>query len=91
MIEAALAAARATAEAEEAAALATRLSDAADRYERDAADEQQPAHKPEDPGAWPPVPLECKQVDRSWLNVRHEEGCERAPGATCQPWAAGRP
>ena len=57
MIEAALAAARATAEAEEAAALATRLSDAADRYERDAADEQQPAHKPEDPGAWPPVLL----------------------------------
>ena len=40
VVEAALAAARATAEAEEAAACATRLSEAADHYEREAEAEQ---------------------------------------------------
>lgn len=58
VVEAALAAARATAEAEEAAACATRLSEAADHYEREAEAEQKEKAEGEgepDPGVPPGV------------------------------------
>ena len=61
VVEAALAAARATAEAEEAAACATRLSEAADHYEREAEAEQRDAPDQGPPGVHPGSPSGLRQ------------------------------